>query len=29
MVSEHAAVRAVFLDCDGVLTGPEFRDGRY
>src|SRR5271169_2532742 len=28
MVSEHAVVRAVFLDRDGVLTGPEFRDGR-
>jgi len=27
MVSDHAAVRAVFLDRDGVLTVPEFRDG--
>jgi D-glycero-D-manno-heptose 1,7-bisphosphate phosphatase len=27
MVSEHAAIRAVFLDLDGVLTVPEFRDG--
>jgi len=28
MVSEHASVRAVFLDRDGVLTVPEFRDSR-
>jgi D-glycero-D-manno-heptose 1,7-bisphosphate phosphatase len=28
MVSEPALARAVFLDRDGVLTVPEFRDGR-
>jgi D-glycero-D-manno-heptose 1,7-bisphosphate phosphatase len=28
MVSEPARPRAVFLDRDGVLTVPEFRDGR-
>jgi len=28
MVSEPARVRAVFLDRDGVLTVPEFRNGR-
>jgi D-glycero-D-manno-heptose 1,7-bisphosphate phosphatase len=28
MVSEPARARAVFLDRDGVLTVPEFRDGR-